>query len=151
MLSAGLYLGATDVSNLHLKISECKCFWMLDFWNALSCAEGRGALTTFATALPQIINGGLGLERPHHCPAEKYTHQTSYFWPEGLHVVGFLFLPHPWISTGWYCIAWPFSVVQIIWGVSSADRWITLGYRKQHKVKCVFKPPVPKMSPEGLF
>lgn len=109
ILSAGLYLGATDVSNLHLKICECKCFWMFDFWNTLSCAEGRGALTTFATALPQIINGGLGLERPHHCPAEKYTHQTSYFWSEGLHVVEFLFLPHPWISTGWYCIAWPYS------------------------------------------
>lgn len=40
--------------------------------------------------------------------------------------------------------------VQIIWGVSSADRWITVGYRNQHKVKCL-QTPVPKRSPKGLF
>lgn len=94
---------------------------------------------------------GLGLVRPHHCPAEKYTHQTSYFWSEGLHVVEFLFLPRPWISAGWYCIPWPCSLRKLYEGVSSADRWITVGYRDQHKVKCVFKPLSQRWVPKVYF
>lgn len=41
--------------------------------------------------------------------------------------------------------------VQIIWGVSSTDRWVTVGYRNPHKVKCVFKPLSQRWVPKVYF
>lgn len=124
--------------------------WLLKV--SVSYAEGQCKLTTSATTLPQIINRGLGLERPHHCTAEKYTHQTSYFWFRPLHVVEFLFLPHPWISNGWYRIPWPYAR-KLYERYHLQIGWIRVGYRNQHKVKheSVFKPLSQRWVPKVYF